>query len=62
VEPLRTITSTFFTSVFDVRVCSLDTLYVVDAAGGNIYIYNNASSLNGSVDPDLILNVLGQVY
>lgn len=59
----RTISSAVFagTSIFDVFVDAQDTLYVVSATVGapQVFIFNDASTLNGAVMPDVILAVAG---
>ncbi|MCH7760694.1 hypothetical protein IIA15_04740, partial [candidate division TA06 bacterium] len=56
VAATRIIDSGAFGLLFDVFIDSSDTMYVVDA-GGFIYTFNNASTLNGNVDPDFTLTV-----
>jgi hypothetical protein len=53
----RTITSTLFTVILDVFVDDFDTMYVVDGATSRVYTFFNASTLNGAVDPDLVLQM-----
>lgn len=62
VNATRLITSASFVgaNLFDVAVDQNDTMYVVDA-NGFIYTFNNASTLNGNVDPDFTLDVLPAV-
>ena len=60
VMPSRTITSAAFgNNLFDVFIDSSDRMYVVNGAGGvnsnRINIFNNASTRNGAVMPDVTL-------
>jgi hypothetical protein len=54
----RIITSPLFSDVMDVFLDSHDTLYVVDG-DGFIYMFDNASTLNGPTPPDAALGVPG---
>ena len=56
VAATRIIDSASFGTLFDVFIDDNDTMYVVDIAGF-IYTFNNASTLNGMVDPDFTLTV-----
>ena len=56
VAPTRTITSTAFTSVFDVFVDGDDNLYVLNTTG-TVAIFNNAATLNGPRAPDITLTL-----
>lgn len=53
----RTITNALFTVILDVFIDDFDTMYVVDGGARRIYTYFNASTLNGAVDPDLVLQM-----
>jgi hypothetical protein len=65
VMPTRIITSAAFSNLFDVFVDTGDRLYVVNGVGGatpnRINIFNNASTRNGAVMPDITLIVAGAV-
>lgn len=56
VAATRIIGSGAFGDLFDVFIDGNDTMYVVDI-DGFIYTFNDASTLNGSVDPDFVLTV-----
>jgi len=58
VSPNRIITSDAFLDVYDAVVDKDDNLFVVDS-GGQVFIFNNSSALNGSVLPSLTLIVQG---
>ncbi|MBI5866367.1 MAG: SMP-30/gluconolactonase/LRE family protein [Planctomycetes bacterium] len=62
VAPTRTISSPAFAgvTVFDVFVDKSDTLYALGTVGAQrIFVFDNASTLNGAVMPDVILTVTG---
>ncbi len=60
--PSRIITCTEFDTIFDVFIDSQDKMYVVDSADDEVYIFDNASSLNGAQMPDFTLTIPGAVF
>lgn len=64
VAPTRTISSPLFAGcvIFDVFVDADDRLFVLSAAGPQrIFVFDGASTLNGAVMPDVVLDVTGAV-
>jgi hypothetical protein len=64
VAPTRTISSPLFAGclIFDVFVDADDRLFVLSALGPQrIFVFERASSLNGAVMPDVVLDVAGAV-